>query len=557
MTPQFLRWLDAPRNDRGLRFLSDCAEWAFVSYQDIAAGAYTIAAQLHDAGLPQNPRVCIVLPTGPELIAAIYATWLSGGTICPVIPPTAFDEEDRYIQNSARLFASADASAIITVPALRKVIDAALFDSRLQHLPVVEPIPAGTTPGFSGTDRASVALLQFTSGSTGAPRGVKITFENLDENINSIRKWIRMGSDDVTATWLPLYHDMGLIGCLLTPVSNCTDVWVMRPDQFIRDPSTWLKCFGQHGANLCAAPNFGYAYAARKVPDSALAGSDFSNWRVAIAGAEPVNAGALRSLANRLEKYGFSRRAFLPAYGLAEATLAVTGRSPDDPEPLAVQLDWEKLRFGQPVRFKASTRIDQLNDESGSWLVSSGAPLQGTHIQVVDSDGRPLLPDTLGEILVNSGSLADGYSDIREESPTRFDEKGLRTGDAGFLHGNELFVVGRIADSLKVRGRTVYAEDLEMRLSTETSIHRGRLVVIAMPGESGGAVLAIAEDADLDWAHTAAKVIKTAVGSTISVRVAVGPRGIILRTSSGKPRRRLLWELSVLGQINFQHTADL
>ncbi len=543
-----LTWVEDPRADRGLHFLEDSGEWSFRSYEALAASAFGVARQMEGVGLAKSDVVCVFLPTGPLLVSTLFGVWLAGGVICPLVPPMMFEDEAEYIAHVSRILLRARPRAIATdktyCPLVHRIADQAGLGAEVVELDGAV-VPA-TVPKGAG----DLALLQFTSGSSGDPRGVCVSFENLESNIGSIRQWIRMGADDTTATWLPLYHDMGLIGCLLTPAVNASDVWIMRPDQFVRDPKSWIECFGKRGASLCAAPNFGYGYAARRVRGAAfLEDCDFSNWRVAIAGAEPVDAAALTDLARVLEPYGFSERAFLPAYGLAEATLAVTGGAPEE-VARAAYIEWESLRFGELVRIgRVSELRDVALEESAGWLVGSGRPFRETAVGIVDEQGRSLEDGVLGEIVIRGPSVALGYNVEDASGPTRFSGEHLVTGDAGFVLDGELFVVGRMADSLKIRGRSVYADDLESRLVAATDIRRGRCVVVVLPSSSGMGLLVVGEQAPAGWKGQAESVLAGIVGQDVPTHFVTGDRGLIRRTSSGKPRRRLMWDLYQCGAL--------
>lgn len=554
--PPLLSWILSPRKDRGLRFLQDSGGWEFFSFETLCNRSQGIASRIADSNVGAGDVVCVFLPTCPELFSAIYGTWIAGGSICLIVPPMMFENEETYVAHTSAIVSSAAPKAVVTTPQFGNLVGRILRSAGQLQATVINAEDWSGVP-ITPNLAAEVALLQFTSGSSGTPRGVRVTVANLRYNIEAIRQWIRMGADDVTATWLPLHHDMGLIGCLLTPTTNQSNVWIMRPDQFVRDPMRWLECFGRNDASLCAAPNFGYAYAARKVDPDLLTGMDFSSWRVAIAGAEPVDAQALTMFSELLRPFGFSTRAFLPAYGLAEATLAVAGGDPSTP-PLAAHLDWGSLSFGEPVSIFSTNYLGNLAcSRSAGWLVSSGKPHPGTSVTIVDDSGNGLPTDSLGEIFIAGPSVASGYSGNRDHGATKFTPEGVLTGDAGFIHDGELFVVGRMADSMKIRGRTIYADDLEIRLADGTGVSRGRLVVITVPGDQGGSVLSIGEQADQAWAIQAAQLLKGILGREISVKVGVGPKGTIQRTSSGKPRRRIMWQLDTLGHLDLQHVVAL
>jgi acyl-CoA synthetase (AMP-forming)/AMP-acid ligase II len=346
-----------------------------------------------------------------------------------------------------------------------------------------------------------------------------------------------------------MFHDMGLIGCLLTPVAMQCDVWIMRPDQFVRWPEKWLGCFGYGGATITAAPNFGYGYVVRKVAESIIAGMDFRSWRIAIAGAEPISVQTLSAFARVLGRSGFEFKTFVPAYGLAEGTLSVTGHRVGRCAR-AILVDSCAVNLGERVTIKSAADMDNAAEMvAPGWLVSCGWPHEGVSVSIVDENGRAVGEDRLGEIVVEGLSVADGYVSDDESRTTRFEGGRLFSGDAGLLHEGELFVCGRIADSIKVRGRSIYVEDLEATLILETSISPGRCVVFACPGAEQGEIAAVAEAPEEGWARSAEEVLRAQVGEGVIVRIFAGVKGSIRRTSSGKPRRRLMWELLRAGRL--------
>jgi acyl-CoA synthetase (AMP-forming)/AMP-acid ligase II len=366
-----------------------------------------------------------------------------------------------------------------------------------------------------------------------------------------IRTWLGMRPEDQTASWLPLYHDMGLIGCLLTPLVNQSDVWVFRPEQFILTPLRWLECLGARGVQLTVSPSFGFAYVAKHAPPERLEGLDFSAWRVAICGAERLDPEALRRFAGLLAPYGFRPETFLPAYGLAEATLAVTGVGVDA-VPRAVRPRWDTVQLGEPVVVEAEaalTDAEAIGDGSG-WLVGCGEPLLDAEVEVVGDDGVALGDDHVGEIVVRSPAVARGYQGGDDVGTSAFGAAGLRTGDAGFLHGGELYVIGRIGDALKVRGRAIFSEDLEARVCAEAGLAKGRVVVLAGLIEGVESLCALVEDPPGDWVGAVASLLERELGPEGDVRVMAGPRGTIQRTSSGKPRRRVLWRELLAGSLD-------
>jgi acyl-CoA synthetase (AMP-forming)/AMP-acid ligase II len=540
-------WLNCPDEIKGLRFLEESRAWRFVSYSSLASEAHGVARYLEDQGVQSGDVVALVIGTSPSFVAALFGVWIAGGTVCSIAPQGLFEESRDYEKHIGRILEAAWPKVVLTDKGSVKSVGRAMRIAGLRG----EPLPWGTLEGggISGK-RASLALLQFTSGSSGVPRGVKVSFDNLEANIAAMHTWVSMEPRDAVATWLPLFHDMGLIGCLMTPISMQCDVWIMRPDQFVRWPDEWLRCFGKEGATITAAPNFGYGYAARRIRQEELKGMDFHRWRVAIAGAEPINPKTLLEFADLLAPCGFRVETFVPAYGLAEATLSVTGQEVGECAR-AIRVDAKSLRFEEPVEIVSVSQLRSIRHESDSgWLVSCGRAHEGVKVAIVGDDGRELGEGQLGEIVIAGISVAEGY--IREDDgrSTHFADGRVFSGDAGLLCDGELFVLGRIGDSIKVRGRSVYVEDLEAALIAGTGIGPGRCVVFACPDGSAGGVAAIGEDQDGEWGRAAEDVLRSAVGTEVEVRVFGAAKGTIRRTSSGKPRRRFMWELLSMGELN-------
>jgi acyl-CoA synthetase (AMP-forming)/AMP-acid ligase II len=372
------------------------------------------------------------------------------------------------------------------------------------------------------------ALIQFSSGSTGRPKGIVISRRALLANVHAIATWLRMGEGDATASWLPLYHDMGLIGTTITPVLTQTDLMLMTPLQFLRRPAEWLRCFGQRGATLTAAPAFGYAYAARKADLGDLAGCDFSAWRVAILGAEPIRRSVVDQFAAQFEPLGFERRSFCPAYGLAEATLVVAA-TPIDAE--AVTRQEAEGHDGPP---------DELPGRGE--LVGSGRALEGFQLKIVDEHGAPVAEGTPGELWVGGDSLASGYEPPDDGA---FAGGWFRTGDVGVSINGELFVYGRLSDRFKLRGEAVLAEDAEFAIQQSLELEALPVVV---PSLRDGAGLTVVVEGQAAWPEDAIGSARDVIaglfdGADIDL-VFVG-RGTVPRTTSGKPRRRECWELHV------------
>jgi fatty-acyl-CoA synthase len=550
-------WVSRARTDRGIYFADDHDGWQLYDYSDLARRSRRIAYRLQDSGVGKNSVVCLIQPSGPSFVAALFGTWLAGATVCPLAPPTLFDVEADYSARVSRLLASADPSAVITAGPIADQVRRALHKAGFSGHPVVldsavadddNANEIGTAHNVVPQNR-DVALLQFTSGSTGTPRGVRVSEANLTANIMMIRDWLKWDQQGC-ASWLPLHHDMGLIGCLITPVMSQTDLWLLRPDQFVRNPVRWLACFGDGRATLTAAPSFSFAYTTRKVPNSAVHGMDFSGWRAAVVGAEPIDVRSLSGFSTLLRPVGFNPEVFRPSYGLAEATLAVSGLDMNN-TPLLVRPRWSALRFGEPVSITSSRRFGTgpEHEQTADWLVGCGCPLLGQQVSIIDAQGKRLPNGNLGEIAVSGPTVADGYYDAATSGSTCFENGLLRSGDAGFLFEGQLFVLGRIGDSLKVRGRSIFVEDLEAKLCAAAGLSRSRFVVMSGGWTATGTVVLLANCRPGKWVRDALRILRTQTGPDLTIHVIVGGPELIHRSTSGKPRRRYMWEELRAGRL--------
>ncbi len=549
-THPLLRWIVAADPTRGVRTLDGDRSWQFHSYESLADQTLAVAERLRDDGVRQGDVVTVVLKSGIDFIASFFGVLVAGATASPVAPPMVFQDPVGYDYHLRRVLEVARPRTVVTSPELVPRLEqhAGLVPSTTILTGDAAPRPANPAMLEHRVDRA---ILQFTSGSAGVPKGVAISGDALAANVEAIRRWLKMTKDDPTATWLPVYHDMGLIGCLITPIVNGSDLWMMQPEDFVRAPARWLSCFGEHGARLTALPNFGLEHVVRRVRPEALEDFDFSEWRVAILGAERIQLSAMRAFYDLLRGHGFRWETFLPAYGLAEATLAVTGL-PVRRGARSAHIESGSLRVGEPVAVLSSSEPET----SSVSLVGCGPPLEEKAVRILDANGVELGAQMLGEVVVTSPSLADGYCDERGIIVSAaFADGCFRTGDAGFIVDDELFIVGRLGDSLKVRGRTLFAEDLEDLAVGVAGLRPGRLVVLVGSLDGEDSVVAIAEARPGPWVEpTVAALGRHTEG--LDTIVAVGPRGCLLRTSSGKPRRRLIWDAFANGGLGVEVICD-
>lgn len=448
-----------------------------LSYSQWDQRIRAIAAVLGENGKPGD-RVLIVHQPGIEYVASLFACMYAGMVAVPVYPPDLF----RLRQTLPRLQAiTADADARIMLSS-RDVLGDSLgpmWSLVGDRAIATEEIDDHVANDFRGPSvrAGDLALLQFTSGSTGTPRGVALTHANIMANAQQGFYAFDV-PDAVCVFWLPPYHDLGLIGGMLIPVYGGRRSVLMSPIAFLQQPIRWFEAIHRFQGTTTASPNFGYEWCLRKINLDECEGLDLSSWKLAAVGAEPVRANTLRRFAERFAPIGFSYSAFTPGYGMAEATLAITSK-PIESEPIIRDFDATALHAELPVA-KPIDSLAKSNTVRTTSLVSSGQPVRECEVRIVDPVTRQLLPDGhIGEIWVASPSVAKEYWNRPELSRETFqvtldqlipgtveEESFLRTGDLGFLLDNELFVSGRLKEQIIIAGRNYFPHDIETAIQS-------------------------------------------------------------------------------------------
>ncbi|WP_328908281.1 amino acid adenylation domain-containing protein [Streptomyces sp. NBC_00234] len=514
-----------------------------LSILEIDARARAVAAALLREAAPGS-RVMLLYPPGELFVVGFLATLYAGMVAVPVYPPDPM----RIARTLPRLRAvvqNSDAQIVVSTE-LVQAFTAELFGQapELARLPwlVTEQVMLSGADDWRQPVLApdSVALLQYTSGSTGSPRGVVVTHANLLSNGGAIAESFGLTPDDVTVSWLPFYHDMGLLGGVLQPMLSGISNVLMSPLDFMRRPMRWLETIAERGATVSGGPNFAFDLCVNKSTEAERAGLDLSNWRVAFCGAEPVRHHTLQRFSDAFAGSGFDASALLPCYGLAEATLFVSGSARGNGAERA-RIDRQALEKGSAV-----TRAD------GDHVVSSGRVATGHEIAVVDPETRKrVAPGGVGELWVSGPSVATGYwGDDTATAGTfaaRIDGEQrpfLRTGDLGFTRDEQLFVTGRLKEMMVIRGRNLYAHDIEETALLATPWARpGCGAVFSVEVEDGEQCVVLHEvkaDTPAEQLAQAADAIAAAVLDEYGVAVAdvvlLSPRSLA-KTSSGKIQR--------------------
>ncbi|MDF9892585.1 UNVERIFIED_ORG: acyl-CoA synthetase (AMP-forming)/AMP-acid ligase II/acyl carrier protein [Pseudomonas vranovensis] len=524
-----------------LRFLAeDPRDEAVLSYRDLDLRARTIAAALQ-ARTAVGDRAILLFPSGPDYVAAFFGCLYAGVIAVPAYPPES--SRRHHQERLLSIIDDAEPRLLLTISALQDSLQAldVLADPAAPQLLAVDSLAAELAGGWQAPTLQAddIAFLQYTSGSTALPKGVQVSHGNLVANEVLIRHGfgIDANPDDVIVSWLPLYHDMGLIGGLLQPIFSGVPCVLMAPAYFLARPQRWLQAISDHGGTISGGPDFAYRLCSERVSAAAMASLDLSKWRVAYSGSEPIRQDSLQAFADKFAPCGFVAEHFFASYGLAEATLFVSGSTRGQGIG-ALELDTQALACNRAA------------PGNGSLQMSCGRSQPEHALQVVEPHSLAVLADNqVGEIWASGPSIAKGYWRNPEATAATFVEQSgrtwLRTGDLGFLRDGELFVTGRLKDLLIVRGHNLYPQDLEKTLEREVEVLRkGRVAVFAVDdnGEEGIGV-AVEISRNVQKIMTPASLIKTlrqviadACQQAPAVVLLLNP-GALPKTSSGKLQR--------------------
>ncbi len=532
-------WLMEPRDHTGIHLANDTGGWDFATYHQLADHALRIARRLIDEGVRPGDVVSVLMPTSGLCLSTMFGVLAAGATLTPIVPPM-FQPADQYTAHLHGILGVSGCSAMVASSAFTELARRAITGLTPEPtLIALDGVP-DCDPLTELADPAPSVLLQMTSGSTSAPRGASISWRSLATNLNVMEELCGMADGQVGVSWLPLYHDMGLIGVLFQAMTRQRDLQLMRPDQFIRDPLRWLKAAAN--SEHTASPSFGLVYTSRRLKPEDLGDIDLSRLRTLVVGAEPINPAHLRAFTDLTAGHGFSPDAFMPSYGLAEHTLFATSHRLGEPHTM-VRVDRSALRYGQPVRVLARVAGDITTDSGSDWVVSVGKVAPGHEVWIADESGERLGDGVLGEIVLTGPSVAQGYHG-NTDSSTRFVGDELRTGDAGFLLDGQLHVLGRMGTSLKVNGRTVFTEDLDVTTAAALELEPSRVVTVAVNEAERRGVAVFIEHTKVtaDMITAALRALQASVGDETPLWLISTPRGSVARTSSGKPRRAHMWQ---------------
>lgn len=510
-----------------------------VTYGQLFERSQQVAAGLAALGVAVGDTVAIMLPTSCDFFYAFYGTLLAGATPVPIYPPMRINQIEEYANKEATILFNAGVKVLISFKQahrlsklLQPFVPSLLAVTHVENLLLAKkPIPK------IEVDDEDIALLQYTSGSTGNPKGVVLTHKNLLANIRAYGEVIQPRPDDVVVSWLPLYHDMGLIGVVFGCLYFGMPLVLMSPLSFLSRPENWLWTIHYRRGTLSAAPNFAYELCAKKIPEKALQGLDLSCWRLAFNGAEAIYPRTLREFTRKFSSYGFADNAFVPSYGLAESSVALA--FPPAGRPVRVdkidRAEFEEKQIASPA---GPGKLSHLE------FVCCGAAIKQHEIQVVDAGGGVLPERHVGSIQFRGPSSMQGYYRNSDATLAIYHQGWWDSGDLGYLVDGEIYVTGRKKDVIIKAGRNYYAPEIEDAACDAPGVRKGCVAAFGVVDKKSGTEKIVVVVEKKQKTDLSDEKITATISENISAKIGAIPDDVVLvmprtipKTSSGKLRR--------------------
>jgi fatty-acyl-CoA synthase len=521
----------AAQSELGLVFVDRKERDREVTYAHIREQALSVAADLVRRGVRKGDRVALVLPTCPEFVECFFGVLCAGAIPVPLYPPLRLGKLDEFHRRTTAMLKAVEATMVVTDERIRRFLGVAVANSAPRLGCVTASSLGGPMADAVEVTPEDIAVIQFSSGTTNDPKPVALSHANLLSNLASLAQYITADGapHPVGVTWLPLYHDMGLIGNLLSGFYVPARLVLLPPELFVAVPGAWLRAISRHRGTITAAPSFAFGLCLKRIRDDELEGVDLSSWSICLNGAEAVSAEVQRRFSERFGRWGFRASSFTPCYGMAEASLAVTFK-PAGTSFKALGVDGDKLA------------AEGMIEPGGKEIVSVGRPLAGMAVEIRDDHGVALPPGHVGHIFVSGPSIMAGYFGRPDLTDQALHGGWLHTGDRGFTHDGELYVCGRQKDIVIVRGANHAPEEFEAALEGLPGVRTGCAVAVGFvpPGEDDEALAMLVEttsDASESLAQDVASRVQQHTG-ILPARVELLAPGTLPRTSSGKLRRR-------------------
>jgi acyl-CoA synthetase (AMP-forming)/AMP-acid ligase II len=544
----------AAASKAGLTFIDAREQEQVFSFAELFERAAKTAAGLAELGVKPGDRVALVLPTGPDFMDAFFGALCAGAVPVPLYPPLRLGRMEEFHARTARMLEVTGARVLLSDARVSRLLGVAVARARvpLGCLQVSDVRAKGQGRHVHAGTGDQLGLIQFSSGTTVDPKPVALTHAALLANAEAIDSFLPEGGPHQQAgvTWLPLYHDMGLVGCLLLAVIHPGPLALLGPELFLARPALWLRAISRHRGTVSPAPNFAYGLCLKRVRDEELAGCDLSSWQLALNGAEPVSVGVLRRFGERFAKFGLDPRALTPVYGLSEAALAVTF-TPKGRGARFTALEAGPLHAHREAVVAASALPS--GDPGVVEVASVGVPLPGLAVQICRSleDRTPLYEGEVGRVLVRGPSIMSGYFGQPEATARALRDGWLDTGDLGFVLEGELHLCGRAKDLVILRGQNHAPQEFEDALEGLPGVRTGCAAAIGFVPDGAeadeGEQLLLLVERDGEPAASASEgalPLEEQIRNRVLERTAVRAHTVLLlapgtlpRTSSGKLRR--------------------
>jgi fatty-acyl-CoA synthase len=512
--------------EKGLIFISRREVETRLSWTQLRIEAQLVGASLMEKGVLPGERVALVYRTEPDFFRAFFGCLYAGAVPTPLYPPVRLGRLESYHTRTAGMLTDASAVLVLTSTSIRKLLGLAVAEAKphlgcltLEQLPEATPRPCPISP-------SNLGLVQFSSGTTRRPKPVALSHNAILVQSQLILDSIHTafpnqdGKDWMGVSWLPLYHDMGLIGCIIPALLHDADLALIRPEDFIGKPSLWLRALSKYKGIISTAPNFAYALCTQRISDSELEGVDLSHWRVALNGAEAIQPATLKAFADRFGPLGFRAEAPTPVYGLSEAALGVC--------------------FSD-----FTSQFRTLEHPEHGTLVSVGKPLPGFSVCIRTPEGTEASEGQRGPIWIQGPSLMEGYLDQPELTAKVMKDGWLNTGDLGLMDNGELFIVGRATDLIILNGRNHAPDAIEIAVDGLDGLRRGCMAAVGVrpEGHHTDTLLVFVEEdqsAKANVLESLPERCEHAILNAVQLQAKVIslPAGTLPRTSSGKIRRR-------------------
>ncbi len=524
---------------RGYTFTGPDGKEDFYSFDRLRAEAMKRARHLRRLGLRKGDRMAMVIPDGADFVPTFFGALWAGIIPVPLYPPLSLGKLDSYLDSLVNIMGKAEPKALCTTKRVQQILWSVVGKlPSLQQVVLAEDLaqePEVAEP-FEPVTPEDTAFLQFTSGSTSAPKGVVVTHASLRANAWGIMvDGLNADESDVGVSWLPLYHDMGLIGFVLAPMFHKTPVVFLPTLSFVKSATLWMDTLHKKRGTITFAPNFAYALVTKRAKPEMLARWDLSCVKAFGCGAEPINPGTMRAFLDTFSKAKLRPQALLPCYGMAEATLAITF-IPMDEQLKTDTIDADTYQAHSRASAVKSPKQGQKTLE----LVCCGKPFPGHEVAIFDDRDRPLPERQIGQVVVRGPSVAAGY--YRDPDATQRTLAGgwLHTGDLGYLAGGELYIAGRQKDLIIVNGRNYDPQRIEWLVDELPGVRKGSAVAFSRPGPSSEELVVVAESREKDLAALT-ETLRQRVNEQMQLVVAdvvLVPPGSLPKTSSGKLQRQ-------------------